>query len=227
MGTIVLSASVGALVALGMWSLRSSLDARAHGNEPPALPAAARAATTASEKCVPATEEPGPGEGAPSASSDGTAEAAVSASDEPPEVRPVTLDALPVAPLERSEPAPVVTRSVSSRSKVVLARAERNEEQGKTKPAAPAPRSKAPESPRALVGAAIQRSTFAARSCESGPQHGQVAVTFAPSGAVQSVDLLQSFGDVGLNGCVLRAFGRARIPAFEGEPITAKKTIRW
>lgn len=74
---------------------------------------------------------------------------------------------------------------------------------------------------------AVQRASFAARSCESGPQSGKVAVTFSPTGAVSSVNLVKGFDDAGVNGCVLRAFGRVRVSAFEGDPITVRKTVSW
>jgi hypothetical protein len=41
------------------------------------------------------------------------------------------------------------------------------------------------------------------------------------------VSLVKGFGDAAVNGCVLRAFGRARVPAFSGDPVAVRKTIAW
>jgi hypothetical protein len=54
-----------------------------------------------------------------------------------------------------------------------------------------------------------------------------VTVTFAPSGAVKSVTLVKGFGDAAINGCVLQAFGRARVPAFSGDPVVVRKSVAW
>jgi len=77
------------------------------------------------------------------------------------------------------------------------------------------------------VAAAIGRATYAARSCEEGPQSGRVEVTFSGSGTVQSVTLLKSFDSVAVNGCVLRAFGRAHMTSYSGEPMVVRKSLSW
>ena len=80
---------------------------------------------------------------------------------------------------------------------------------------------------RAALAQAASQAASAATSCDSGPRRGRAAVTFAPSGNVMSVNLIQSFGDVAVNGCVLRAFGRVRIPPFTGDPVEVRKTVSW
>jgi hypothetical protein len=52
-------------------------------------------------------------------------------------------------------------------------------------------------------------------------------VTFAPSGNVQSVRLIEPFSDSSVNGCVLRALGRARVPAFTGDAVEVHKSLKW
>lgn len=59
------------------------------------------------------------------------------------------------------------------------------------------------------------------------PQSGRVALTFAPSGAVRSVQMEEAFAEREVGACVLRAMGRARVTAFNGEPVTVRKTLRW
>jgi hypothetical protein len=91
-------------------------------------------------------------------------------------------------------------------------------------PPPPAP-TKGPD--RAVIAKAIARATGAATSCDSGPRQGRALITFAPSGNVQSVALVESFGDNAVNGCVLRALGRAHVPPFAGGPIEVRKGISW
>jgi hypothetical protein len=73
----------------------------------------------------------------------------------------------------------------------------------------------------------LARATSAARSCANGPERGKVEITFAPSGRVQAVRLLQGFGEAGINACVLRAMGRAKTSAFLGGPVAVRKTVSW
>jgi len=91
-------------------------------------------------------------------------------------------------------------------------------------PPPPAP-TKGPD--RAAIAKAVGRATGAATSCDSGPRQGRALITFAPSGNVQSVALVESFGDNAVNGCVLRALGRAHVPPFAGGPIEVRKGISW
>jgi hypothetical protein len=80
---------------------------------------------------------------------------------------------------------------------------------------------------RRALAQAVGRATAAAASCAEGPQKGRVALIFSPSGNVQGVTLEQSFGEPGINSCVLRAMGRARVRAFVGEAVTVHKTVSW
>ncbi len=80
---------------------------------------------------------------------------------------------------------------------------------------------------RGAISKAVGRAAAAASSCESGPQSGRAQITFAPSGNVASVQLLEPFSDNGVNGCVLRALGRAHVPPFAGEPVIVRKSLSW
>lgn len=80
---------------------------------------------------------------------------------------------------------------------------------------------------RAAIGRAVATAGNAAMGCGSGPESGRAAVTFAPSGNVQSVRLIEAFSDSSVNGCVLRALGRARVPAFTGDAVEVHKSLKW
>lgn len=223
LGTVILSATVGAIVALAAWTVRSGLDRVAHQNDPtgPTNALAAAAVAPPADKCpspsaAPASS-PAPAAGSTSASSTSTAESAP--------LR-VSFDSLPMARSGGVAPA-TATRPASRRS-TTAARASFTSTREAPEPRPVVQRAPAaPVSPRAAVTEAVQRASFAARSCESGPQSGKVAVTFSPTGAVSSVNLVKGFDDAGVNGCVLRAFGRVRVSAFEGDPITVRKTVSW
>jgi len=225
LSTIILSAGVGAIVALVMWGVRSGIDRASRDGNVSNAALAVAPVSSADERCAPAASPV-----AASVTKPAAAETKPAPTTDPSEPRPVTLDALPVAQnfsgnssSSRSSRAPTVTRAA-----LTTHRQSAPEPAATADEPAPAPRKKAhPVSPRAAVTDAVQRASYAAQSCESGPQKGRVQVTFAPTGAVQSVDLLQGFGENGVNGCVLRAFGRVRVPAFEGEPIVVRKTVSW
>jgi hypothetical protein len=91
-------------------------------------------------------------------------------------------------------------------------------------PPPPAP-TKGPD--KAVIAKAVARAASAATSCDSGPRNGRALITFAPSGNVQSVSLVESFGDQAVNGCVLRALGRAHVPPFAGGPVEVRKGLSW
>jgi hypothetical protein len=80
---------------------------------------------------------------------------------------------------------------------------------------------------RRAISQAVSRAASAATSCADGPQSGRVTLIFAPSGNVQSVQLVQGFGESSINSCVLRAMGRAHVRSFSGEAVTVQKTISW
>lgn len=225
LGTVVLSATVGAIVALGMWSLRSGLDRAATVDSSRAVGALGTATATATDKCASPTAAGASPAAAP------TTVLASSGSDSEP--RPVSIDALPLAQGMSSIPARTVPSPARHVASAPVARASLTAASSETPASAPEPRPvahRAPAaavSPRDAVSKAVQRASFAARSCETGPQSGKVEVTFAPTGAVSSVVLIKGFGDVGVNGCVLRAFSRVRAATFEGDPMTVRKTVSW
>jgi hypothetical protein len=223
LGTIVLSATVGAVVALGMWTLRTGLDRVARQSEPERPDATVvAAATPPADKC--ATPE------APASSSRPTPAtgAVLAASTAEPEPRPVSIDTLPVAHGVGAAPARATRATEARRSAAPTTSRASFTPSSTPEPRPVAKRAPAaPPSPRAAVTHAVQRASSAARSCESGPQSGKVEVTFSPSGAVSSVGLVKGFDDAGVNGCVLRAFGRVRVSAFEGDAITVRKTVSW
>lgn len=96
-------------------------------------------------------------------------------------------------------------------------------------PAAPNPPAKTPGGPADLreIARAVAQAARAATACGMSPQSGRVALTFAPSGAVRSVQMEEAFAEREVGACVLRAMGRARVTAFNGEPVTVRKTLRW
>jgi hypothetical protein len=68
----------------------------------------------------------------------------------------------------------------------------------------------------------------AARDC---PQPGQagvkgpVKVTFAPDGAVTSSTTDAPWADTPIGGCALSAFRAARVPPFDGQPVTMTTSV--
>jgi hypothetical protein len=216
-----------------MWSLRSTLDrAASAGDSTLPVAAAAVGAGVGADKCPsPAPQgasSPASATGSPAGNTN-----VLAASTAESEPRPVSIDTLPVAHGFGAGPPArtVTTRAATRHSGAALnmdSSTASSSERAVSEPRPAARRAPAPAtSPRAAVSNAINRASFAARSCESGPQSGKVEVTFAPSGAVSSVNLIKGFDDVGVNGCVLRAFGRVRAAAFEGDPITVRKTVSW
>jgi hypothetical protein len=225
LGVIVLSSSVGALVASLISSAKSDLASRRERE----IESARGAALAPS--CAPATPLNDSGVQVP-------ATVAGKSADAPR----ITLDALPL------QPARPAARSVEAVSLDTASSDRPSQERksppsvrhsmdgeiperssGETKRARRGPPPDAiPEQPsRAALSQAMARAASAATSCDMSPQDGKVTVTFAPSGAVQSVSLVKGFGDAAVNACVLRAFGRARVPAFSGDPVQVRKSVAW
>lgn len=74
------------------------------------------------------------------------------------------------------------------------------------------------------LGGAVGR---AAHCVEPGSSvTASVHLTFAPSGTAQNVSLGSTLPNARAERCVMKALRRARVPAFSGEPVTVKKTIR-
>ncbi len=262
LATAALSATIGAIVSVGMWAMRSPAEA-----SKPAL----AAATLEPAKTEPATVNtvgPCPVPSTPSNSTTTSSTTAVSSMSQGPAPHEVSLEALPLetrssraaanaAPVLRAPAAPppraarVVERAVATRAAAAEparpARAESEHASRHSHKAAEvtaaaadddddAPAAAAPPSPppaptagpdRAAIARAVGRAASAATSCETGPQSGRAQITFAPSGNVQSVQLIQPFSDNAVNGCVLRALGRAHVAPFAGEPVVVRKALSW
>lgn len=203
---VALSASNGALVSALIWSLRHDLGRATAAAAPSSRPVAAVTAGKSSSNAA----------GASQANNS--------------RVGPVSIDQLPLAasgPTAGERSASSAPRAANSRkgsARVAPADAAPNR---RAEPAnATTPTTPGPIDRRALVQA-VGRAAGAAASCADGPEKGRVALTFSPSGSVQAANLEQSFGDPGINSCVLRAMGRARVRAFVGEPVTVHKTLAW
>lgn len=224
---VALSASNGALVSALLWSLRHDARPSAMAAK---LTAAAKDAQDPSACPIPsgrpAKEEPA--SPAPAASSE------VSALG----THPVSIEQLPLASATtasatETESAEANTSATSRRWRGRRASARRSspahEAAHQHIDSAVAPAELAANNPpdRQAMAQAVGRAAGAAASCAGGPQNGRVALTFAPSGNVQSVALVQGFGDAEINSCVLRAMGRAHVKAFSGEVITVQKTLSW
>jgi hypothetical protein len=233
-GVIVLSASVGAFVSSTMWGVKSELlEARLRDTTSDDGRAAFAASTATCAPVATAPVEPKTAvvPAAALAATVPASEAPRIAFDALPlqsgkrrEVVPetISLDAPVSEPVSRA--APDAPRASRRAARETSSRSNR-ERRSASPPPAPAALPVAPS--RAAVSQAVGRAASAAASCDTSPNDGKVAVTFAPSGAVQSVSLVKGFGDASVNGCVLRAFGRARVPAFSGEPVVVRKSVAW
>jgi hypothetical protein len=152
----------------------------------------------------------------------------------------------PAAPAPRSIHVSAPERSVATRAAVAeperpsrhsrkaaaaAAAAQESDDDDDAPAAAPPPPSPPPAPTagpdKAAIAKAVNRAASAASSCDASPQSGRAQITFAPSGNVQSVQLIQPFSDNSVNGCVLRALGRAHVPPFAGEPVVVRKALSW
>ncbi len=261
LATAVLSATIGAVVSVGLWAFRTSPPA------PPLRPTIIATATPKDATTAGAAGAPCPiptsyanGSSSNSGTSSGSSRSSLAST-------PVSLDNLPVenssprgqsAPLLRA-PAPraamvshAVGRSVaaapaarasddedsSARSKRSRkAKAEKAAESESSSEAdealearmgAPAPPPTPTAGPdKAAIAKAVNRAAASATSCDAGPQSGRAQITFAPSGNVSGVSLIQPFSDNAINGCVLRALGRATVPPFTGNAVSVRKGLSW
>ncbi|HEX6271605.1 MAG TPA: hypothetical protein VFZ53_01125 [Polyangiaceae bacterium] len=232
LGVIVLSASVGALVSSALWGVKSELLDAKHREATSDENRTMNAASTGS--CAPA----GPAVNEPKTTLP-LVQAAIATPSEAPRI---AFDSLPLQSGKRREvtaerislDAPAgesvsraATETPRASRRASRESAPRSNRERRNAPPEPVPAA-LPEAPsRAAVTQAVERAASAATACDSGPNDGKVAVTFSPSGAVQSVSLVKGFGDASINGCVLRAFGRARVPAFSGEPVVVRKSLAW
>lgn len=98
-----------------------------------------------------------------------------------------------------------------------------------TPPASAAPAVASGPFDRSAASAAMSSAVGSASGCKkegdpSGVAH--VTVTFAPSGRVTQANIGgPPFAGTATGGCIARAFKTARIPPFEGDPVTVSKTV--
>jgi hypothetical protein len=267
LATAAMSATIGAIVSVGIWAVRTPAPA-------PKANAAALVAPVKAEPVVTNTVGPCPIPGAVTESGStsnssalvASTPASMSHSSQSQLPHEVSLEALPVetkssrastnaAPVLRAPAAPVTRavrvaapeRAVAARpAPAPVARAERHahkaaddhkstddsESDDDSASAAPPPPPSPPPAPtagpdRAAIAKAVNKAAASASTCDASPQSGRAQITFAPSGNVQSVQLIQPFSDNGVNGCVLRALGRAHVPPFAGEPVIVRKALSW
>jgi len=267
--TAAMSATIGAIVSVGMWAVRTPAPAEKVAAErpTPTLTASPVAANTIGPCPIPTSSLSNSNSSSSNSSSSHSSSSGL---------HEVSLDALPVettsprsaafsapvlrapapapthmahldltdhAPKRASEPpraapppaaVPVESEKPSKRSRKAAkaekaeAAAPADEEAALAAAGSPEPAPTPTAGPdRAAIAKAVGRAAAAASSCESGPQSGRAQITFAPSGNVASVQLLEPFSDNGVNGCVLRALGRAHVPPFAGEPVIVRKALSW
>lgn len=220
---VALSASNGALVSALLWSLRHDASQTAAASAGPTGVAKSGASAAQAEECAAPNDNAATRVGARSGSAAAT---------------PVSVDQLPLmgaskrastagSESQASEPTRALASTASGArsrrsARVVLAEEPRRAAGGSATPTG----SGGPLDRKALARA-VARAASGATSCGAGPEKGRVSLTFAPSGSVQGVQLIKSFGEPGINSCVLRAMGRARVAAFSGDAVTVHKTLSW
>ncbi len=98
--------------------------------------------------------------------------------------------------------------------------------------AGPAPSSRAPVDTRAVdyraAAEEVRRLSANVGACSgrTGPKNGNLRVTFATSGRVQSSEVGGEFADGETGKCVAALFRTAKIPEFTGQPVTFTKQIK-
>ena len=118
---------------------------------------------------------------------------------------------------QKPEPTPAREREGSARASIAAAA-------GVPTPAGPSSEGGADVK---SIAKAVSAAARAATSCGTSPQSGKVALTFSPSGAVRSVQMEEPFAERDVGSCVLRAMGRAKVAAFDGDPVVVKKSVSW
>lgn len=82
---------------------------------------------------------------------------------------------------------------------------------------------------RAAAFAALEAAANTARTCQQpgGPSgEARVKVVFAPNGEVSSASVDDPpFAGTPIGGCIASAFRSARVPPFDGEPVTLEKSV--
>jgi hypothetical protein len=223
---VALSASNGALVSALLWSLRHSATASV----------AALSRSFNASMCPAPTSAPVAGK--PAAVATPAATVAAPSTPVAKHEGPVSIDELPlVSDTGRSESRTTKSSKASesrtsSRASASTSSASKATRKGSRLVLAEEPAAKKvtpgdgpPD--RESMAKALSLASASASTCSDGPEKGRVAVTFSPSGSVQGVRLVQSFGDASINSCVLRAMGRAHVTPFSGDPITVTKTLTW
>jgi len=74
---------------------------------------------------------------------------------------------------------------------------------------------------RRVLASAVARAS----RCADQATRGVALVTFAPTGFVNGVSLAGFQGQGDRRGCISRAFREARLPPFEGEAVTVKRSF--
>jgi hypothetical protein len=257
LATAVLSATIGAVVSVGLWAVRTSPPA------PPLRPTIIATAATAKDATAASAPCPIPASYANGSSTSGGSSRAAGATT------PVSLDNLPVEGSSQRGQSSALLRAPAPRAAMVshaaprsvaaapAARASSDDEESSStrskrsrkakaekaaesessseadesleaRMAAPAPPPTPTAGPdKAAIAKAVNRAASSATSCDSGPQNGRAQITFAPSNNVANVSLIQPFSDNAVNGCVLRALGRAHVPPFTGNPVSVRKGLSW
>ena len=79
---------------------------------------------------------------------------------------------------------------------------------------------------RGAAVAALNAASVAAKSCAGQVGTGRVRVVFSPSGAVSSATVDGApFAGTPQGGCIAGAFRAAKVPPFEGSPVTVSKSV--
>jgi hypothetical protein len=97
------------------------------------------------------------------------------------------------------------------------------------KPSAPPKLTAVFDFDKSAAKAALNAAAQASASCGAGGASGKgkVQVTFAPTGKVSDVQLVEGpFAGSTAGKCALRNFKAAKIPAFSGAPVTVAKSFK-
>ena len=250
LATAVMSATIGAIVSVSLWVVRSAtvqpplrptvVATAARLSAPPLAPCpipTAFAGSTANVSSVSTAARSAPASvsletlpvetTSPRALTSPVLRAPAAAALVAPRARASTSHAAAgsrAADAEQPVAASVVATEPEHRSKRSHKSAASDDDTGSAAAPPPAPTA-GPD--RAAIARAVGRAAGAASSCDSGPQRGRALLTFAPSGNVQSVQLIEPFSDNSVNGCVLRALGRAHVAPFAGDPVQVRKGLSW
>lgn len=180
------------------------------------------APTTPAASVNPVSPEPAQGEPSPASTSIGgsgtvraPAAAAVATSTTPhsPQRAAATSDVEAMKAALRPEAKPAETSTAKAGERMVLAEDPQE----------------APPFDAAAAKAALGAAAAQATSCkqEDGPTgKGQVQITFAPTGNTSAATVTDgTFGGTAVGACVAKLFRAAKVPAFNGTPVTVSKSF--